>query len=85
MDNGNSAELKIELIRDTYQIYCGKFCDKDEIDRILSQCSISKSSMIKYSQFISKKSETQMSVCKEKVRKTFDVYDQKRTGLEYFS
>jgi Ca2+-binding EF-hand superfamily protein len=52
VDNNNSGDLKIDQIKDTYMSYCGKFADKEEIDKILSHCTVKKLGSISYTQFV---------------------------------
>jgi Ca2+-binding EF-hand superfamily protein len=72
-------------MRDIYANYCGKFAEKEEIERILNECPERRLGWVSYTTFVQKKSESQIAMCKLKVRNVFKVYDQKRTGIEYFS
>ncbi len=67
-------------IREVYSGYCGGLIDPSIIDANLTKCtiSISKRGQIRYKEFIEIISKKQLDAQKQRVRKCFNQYDEKR-------
>ncbi|CDW71305.1 protein kinase domain containing protein [Stylonychia lemnae] len=79
-DPSGLGDLKMDQIREAYSEYCGRFVEKEEIDKLLENCTVfvSKGGSIKYSQFVQVKSKKAMEFQKNIVKKNFTMLDQKR-------
>lgn len=58
-DTIGEGNLKMDQIREAYSEFCGRFVDKDEVDRIFEKCNVQvmKKGMIKFSEFVYVKSK----------------------------
>jgi Ca2+-binding EF-hand superfamily protein len=72
-DPVGEGDLKMDQIREAYADYCGRFVERDEIDAILSGCTVqvNKRGLVKYSQFIQVRSRRLLEVSKKKIRQAF--------------
>jgi len=39
-DPNGVGDLKMDQIREAYSEYCGRFVEKDEIDKLLENCTV---------------------------------------------
>lgn len=69
-------------IREAYSEYCGGLIEKSVIDIILSKCSVqvTKRGMVRYSQFITILSKKLIDQQKQRVKKCFNAYDERRSS-----
>lgn len=72
-------------IRQAYTDYCGGLIEKNVIDQLLGKCTVqvSKRGMIRYAQFIQILTKKLQDQQKQRVKKAFNLYDERRVTNRY--
>ena len=79
-DESGEGNLRMDDIREAYTEYCGGLVEKNDIDAILSKCSIqvNKGGKVRYQQFIQVHLKKLLDTHKVKIRSCFAAFDEMR-------